>query len=142
MITNLWDNLRPADGSAPVVLTIGAAGGTGLLQQVIDMATVYNRGDKAAIELEVLTGVVAPGTPKNLTIDYAFCSDYNRDSVQLATAQAQKVCALQNTASVRRVYETALVDQTARYLHVWFECDALTAGAVLTLRLRVNAKTA
>lgn len=142
MITTLWDNLRPANGAAPVPLTIGPAGGTGLLHQVIDLGSVYNRGDKFAIELEILTNGVAPGSSKDLTIDYALCSDDNRDSAQLATAQAQKVCTLANSASVRRVYSTALVDQTARFLHVWFECVALTAGAHLDLRLRVNAKTA
>lgn len=141
MIKTLWNNLRPPDGSAPVALTIGATGGSGLLQQVIDLATVYNRGDLAAIELEVKTGVVAPGASKDLTVYYAFCSKDNRTSTQLSTAAASQVCTLANAADTIRVYSLPVDYMGAQFLHVWFDCSSLTAGAVITLELRVNAKT-
>ena len=140
MINTFWTNLRPPDGSAPIVLTIGAAGGSNLLQQVIDLATVYNRGELAGIEVEVLTGVVAPNAV-DLTVKYAFSSYPNRTAVQLATAAASQVCTLANLANVIRSYMLPLFYQGARYLHVWFDQAAMATGSVITIELRVNAKT-
>lgn len=142
MIKTIWTNLRPPDGSPPVVLTIGAAGGTGLLQQAIDLGTVYNRGELAGVELEVLTNSVAPGATKNLTVYYAFSSHDNRTAAQLATAAASQVAELPNSAATIRSYMLPMNYQGAQYLHVWFDLVALTANAVITIELRVNAKTA
>jgi len=142
MIDTFWNNLRPPDGSAPIILTIGAAGGTGLLQQVIDLGTVYNRGELAGIEVEVTNGVVAPGSTKDLTVYYAFCSKQNRTAVQLAAAAASQACRLTNTASLIQDFMLPVNYQGARYLHIWFDCTSMTAGSVITIELRVNAKTA
>lgn len=141
MINTLWFNLKKPDGSAPVVLAIPAAGGTGLLQQIINCATVYNRGELAGIELEVIANGVAPGAAKTLTVKYAFSSYDNRNVAELATAAASQAITLENTASVRQCYSLPVVYQGAQYLHVWFDCSALAAGAELTLELRVNART-
>lgn len=141
MIDTFWTNLRPPQGTAPIVLTIGAAGGSNLLQQVIDLATVYNRGELAGIEVEVLTGVVAPNAV-DLTVKYAFSSYQNRDATQLATAAASQACTLPNAANTRRSYMLPLSYQGARYLHVWFDQAAMATGSLITLELRVNAKIA
>jgi len=142
MINTLWFNLRPPDGTAPVPLSIAAAGGTGLLQQSIDVATVYNRGELAGIELEVIANGVAPGSSKTLTVYYAFSSYRNRNVAELATAAASQAITLDNTASARRCYSLPIVYQGAAYLHIWFDLTALAAGSGITLELRVNAKTA
>lgn len=142
MINTLWFNLRPPDGAAPEVMSIAQAGGNGLLHKVIDCGTVFNRGELAGIELEVIANGVAPGSTKTLTVYYAFSSYDNRNVDELATASDSRAITLANTASVRRSYALPIVYQGAKYLHVWFDSSALAAGAALTLELRVNAKVA
>lgn len=141
MINTLWFNLKKPNGDPPAVLTIPASGGTGLLQQTIDCGTVYNRGELAGIELEVIANAVAPGSSKTLTVYYAFSSYANRNVAELATAASSQAITLANTASVRRSYSLPVVYQGAQYLHVWFDCSAMAAGAQIDIELRVNAKT-
>ena len=141
MIKTLWTNLRPPDGTAPYALTIAAAGGSNLLQQVVDLATVYNRGDLSAIEVEVITNGTAPGATKDLTVKYAFSSYDNRNTTELSTAAASQALTLANAANARRSYSLPVTYMGAQYLHIWFDCVALAAGAGITIELRVNAKT-
>ncbi len=140
MIDTFWTNQNPGTGLAPIPLTIGDAAATKVLQQVIDMATIYNRGELTGIEVEVLTGVVAPGATKNLTVSYAFGTKANRSPAQMATAAANQVCVLPNAASSIAVYSLPINYQGARYLYVWFDQDATNAGSLVTLSLAVTAK--
>lgn len=141
MINTLWFNLKKPNGDAPVALVIPAAGGSGLLQQTIDCATVYNRGELAGIELEVIANNVAPGSSKQLTVKYVFSSYDNRNVDELAPLAASQALDIANVAGARRSYVLPILYQGARFLHVWFDCSALAVGSQLTLELRINAKT-
>src|SRR5690349_14592835 len=115
MIRTFWNNLRSQTDGAPLPLTVGDQAATGILHQVIDLATIQNRGELAGIEVEVLTGVVNP-TAVNLTCFYAFCTKANRTPTQLLTAAASQACLLPAAANTIQVYSLPLNYQGARYL--------------------------
>lgn len=142
MINTLWFNLRPPNGDAPTRLQIPASGGTGFLHQIVPVATIYNRGELAGIEIELVANGVAPGASKTVTVYYAFSSYDNRNVVELAPLAASQVLDVANVASARRSYVLPILYQGAAYLHIWFDATALAAGSELDLELRVNAKTA
>ncbi|HUD74520.1 MAG TPA: hypothetical protein VMQ76_05560 [Terracidiphilus sp.] len=134
MIKTFWNSSR--NGIRLLIDNVAAQ--TGILHQVIDCATIYNRDHITAIELEVKTGDTAPGSTKNLNLNYAFASDDMKTPDELSTCAATLACALQNSASVRRVYTAPVVYQSAQYLHIWFDHDAMDSGAALDMIVRVN----
>lgn len=113
---------------------------TGIFLQQIDMESVYNLGDLAAPELEILTGSVAPGAGLNLNLNYAFSSVPNRTVAQLTPAAGTLACAIPSTGNTSKTYTAPVVYQGARYLYLWYDHDALPAGATLELTQRVSAK--
>lgn len=135
MITTLYDS---ADKGDNVITTITAE--TGLFLAHVDLDTIYNGGDTAAIEVTVTTNGTAPGSGKNLTLNYAFSSGKTDSVAELTPASAQFACALPNTASVKRVFLAPVLFIGARYLHLWFDHDAIAAGAQLTVNVKVNGK--
>lgn len=142
MLNTLWFNLKKPDGQAPEVLQIAEAGGTGLLHQIVPVATIYNRGELAGIEIELVANAVAPGASKTVTVYYAFSSYDNRNITELSPLAASQVLDVANVASARRSYVLPILYQGAAYLHIWFDATGLAAGSTLNIELRVNAKTA
>lgn len=136
MISTFWNNI--AQGTQILI----GSNQTQVKQQTIDLNTVYNRGELVGILLEVLTKVAAPGSPKNLTVYYAFSNYENRVPAELDTAAANQACVLANSSGVRRTYSLPVSYQGGRYLHIWFTTDSFTnASAQVELDLSVLAKT-
>lgn len=135
MITTLWDS---ADKGTNLISVVTAE--TGLFHGVIDLDTIYNGGDKVAIEVEALTNGVAPGAGVNLTLNYAFSSRKDDTVAELSTAAAQQAMVLPNSTNTKRVYLAPVSFIGARYLHIWFDHDALAAGATVTVTSQVNGK--
>lgn len=136
MIKQFWNSSR--NGIRLLIDNVAAE--TGILHQVIDLGTVYNRDHLAAIELEILTGATAPGATKNLNLNYAFSSEDTKLPAELATCATTTACTLANLPNVRRVYESAVLHNAAQYLHVWFDHDALNQWATLDCILKINAE--
>ncbi len=110
---------------------------------MIDLNTVFNRGELVGLLIETVTKVAAPGTAQVISVFYAFANRTDRTPAQLATAAAQYDLAL-DTGGVdtRCVYNLPIVYQGGRYLHVWFTSTAFTdPTSQQEIDLTVLAKT-
>ncbi len=114
---------------------------TGILLQVIDLATFQNIGDVASVELEILNNGTPPTNGQTVTMWSAFSSYSTKTAAQLLTAAASLVCQPGSGASTTSTFMAPLYYMGARFLYVWFDHTALAAGATLELTLNVNTKT-
>jgi hypothetical protein len=140
MIGTIWSNIHtPKPG---VQILVGSAE-TQVDQQVIDLNTVFNRGELVGLLIELVTKVAAPGTDKNLTVFYAFSDYADRTPAQLATAAGDGYPMPLDTGGVntRRSYSAPIIYQGGRYLHIWFTADTFDGGSQQEVDLRVLAKT-
>lgn len=141
MIGTIWSNIHtPKPG---VQILIGSAE-TQVDQQVIDLNTVFNRGELTGLLIELVTKVAAPGTDKNLTVFYAFSDYADRTPEQLATAAGDGYVMALDAGGVgtRRTYAAPIIYQGGRYLHIWFTADTFTdVTSQQEVDLRVLAKT-
>lgn len=140
MIGTLWNNIHtPKPG---VQILIGSDESQ-VEQQVIDLNSVFNRGELVGILIETVTKVAAPGTDMGVTVFYAFSNYSDRTPAQLATAAAEFEMLL-DTGGVgtRRTYSLPIVYQGGRYMHIWFTSDAFTdPTSQQEIDLSVMAKT-
>lgn len=121
-------------------LPFAEAGGVGLNKKVFDMSEVQNQGDYCTLELMLKTNGTAPGAAKNLSIFMAWCTEADPTAAELLTPAIETPIVLVNSINTRRFYMTTLQYQGARFLHVWFNMDALAVGAALAGRLAVSVK--
>lgn len=139
MIRTIWDSKVNLPAGSPPYIISNLPSETGILHQAIDLNQVQMVGDVCGVEVHLTANAVAPGTP-NVTLSYAFSSRDNITPTELLPAAAQLTCAVPNLASAMRAFSAAVVYQGSRYLHIWFDHDAIPQGATITVRALVNAK--
>lgn len=119
-----------------VALTATVATGAGL--RMIDLFGRAPLPEQAAIELRLVTNGTAPGATKNITAHYALSNTPNLTVAQLGDADSEQTWELPNNANVERIYTLPIVYVGQRYLYIWFDHDALTGGAALTVSPKIN----
>ena len=120
-----------------------AAGGTGLHLTQLQMMSIYDDRREISAVIEVTTGSTAPGSTKNLTFKFASVNRPNNGvaytAAELATAAEIYTMALPNATNTRAVYVVPNFKSVAQFLNYWFDCDALTAGATLSVVVSINS---
>lgn len=137
MIGNFWNNI----GNGTQILI--ASGDTLAHLQVIDLQTVYNRGELVGLAIDLLTKVASPGSGKKVTVFYAFSTKGNRTAAELYYAAASQDLTLDSGgAGTSRGYTLPINYQAGRYLYFWFTADAFTdPTAQLEADITALAKT-
>lgn len=138
MIGTFWNNIARNEQ------ILISSGDTLAKHLVIDLRTVYNRGELVGILLETLTKVATPGASKTLTVYYAFSNKDNRSPTELSLAAASQELNLADAAAgtIRSYSIYPLVYQGGQYLHIWFTASTFaTPTAQLELDLSVLART-
>lgn len=126
----------------PVTVAITSVSSvTGAYLEIVDLgdqaALSASARDKIAVEISILNNATAPGAARTVTAYYALASVGTYTAAQMATAASSQVMAVENTASVTRVYTLPVIYMSGRYLYLWFDHTARDSGSVLTLTIRV-----
>ncbi len=127
MISSFWTNIAPPEDATQILI---ASNQTQVNHQVIDLNTVFNRGELVGLLIETLTKVIAPGAADlGISVFYAFSMRSDRTPAQLATGAAEYEMTLDaGGVGTLRSYSLPIVYQGGQFLHIWFTSDTFTNG--------------
>lgn len=118
-----------------VALTAAQQSGGGLRSIDLNFVPVPN---EVGIEIKVTTNGTAPGSGKTITAHYALAGELGLSVAQLSEADSEQVLELPDAATTTRIYTLPVIRAAQRFLYVWFDNDALAAGAALSVEPIIN----
>lgn len=132
--------IKTFDQNTAQQLITSASALTGLFLRHVDLFTIWTQGNQLCIETELKTNGVVTGAA-NLVLNYAFSSKQSHSAAELVLAKAQETYAIPQALNERRVLLAPEIWIGARWLHVWYDHDAIAAGSTLELTTYVNGLT-